>query len=689
MITNHIFLQNNTAFITCEALVDFCKISLSTISHGLNKVRWWQGIEYPNDRRIVLVNYHTMKPEHQQLVKATITNGKEPIQFIAEQTQLQSLPDAIQQHVSILELSNLQLKYGVHKANHIAQAAAACKFITSIQSAADAKKYGFASKSDLMIGVMNHLAECGNLVFKCSNLVVLRRKLVEFKTAGTNAFIHKNIGNKNREEFGDLQRAAFIKLAADGRKFNIAQLYDQYSYYAKQQGWALISESRLRQIYNEPAFQNIISPFREGWKSTHELDMVINRLAPSFADAMWVLDGSPFELYYLEANKLKRLYWFYVIDAFSWKVVGYSIGETETSELVFQAVKSACINHNCLPYQLQMDNGSSLKNGSIQSWFKKLAHYVTPAAVGNARAKVAEPLWAHFRDGVLRYYPNHSGGNITAKKKGTHVNPDYIKANAKQYPSKAELVEVLHKTVAIWNNKAGEKREAPAAKYASSTDRKRTLTFDQQINLFWLWRKQGIGNKARMLPYTYKNDGLEVIIDGTSHWYLVGEDSKEIAAFFHNNIHKQFWVKYDPECLDAVAIYEQADHEDNAKFVAMAKAKALVPMAIADYEAGSGNTLHKYLEVQKSQADYRSEGYAEAERLLEAHGILKGAVSIDDIHKDALNAAEAEFKSNVAKGFMQDEPMKQRRKKELVPVLVKKQTFKSIYESGNEGGLAD
>ncbi len=300
-----------------------------------------------------------------------------------------------------------------------------------------------------------------------------------------------------------------------------------------------------------------------------------------------------------------------------------------------------------LPYQILTDNGSGIKNATTKDFLDRLSIYNISTKVGNARAKRIEPFYGHLNRSVLKYYDNHSGGNITAKKLETHVNPDFIKENYKSFPNKAETMYMISQSIEIWNAAAGDQlainstRLAPNVLYQDQYENRRELTFELQVDLFWQWRMRGYDDKARKLEYTYTFEGLTVEVEGEPIKYIAPEagSAHEIATFFHNHLNEKFHVKFDRDNLDAIAIYNL-----KGQFVSYAQRKTLIPEALVDFQEGDRTNLNKYLTVQKLQREIADTEMEAQFELVEAAGILKGGITREQMFKDVMNDAESAIK---------------------------------------------
>ncbi len=521
---------------------------------------------------------------------------------------------------------------GPDRAVDIAQAATWLGLV-----AGDPLDLGFPDRASLLHTATLAIQQAGLNSLKVSSPEWLRKRITAWRKTGWRSLVSGKFGKRNACKATGEAVVVLQALYADPRRFSVAECHRMYMALREttHEWLPSMSESAVRSHLAKAEVRVAALRTRHSDKEFRDAnDPVTRRLRPSHPDDLWVLDGTPFELYDRDG---KRLYWVWVLDANSWRVLGYAIGETETGHLVRQSLRMATRNTGSLPHQLQFDNGSAYKAAETMDWMRNLGR-LTPTAVGNARAKIAEPFWAHFERSILKFYPNHSGGNIRAKRFETLANEDYIKANRHLFPTREALIAQIHAAVALWNASTFAGR-VPDAAYALGSPRRRELGLEQMQRLFWVKR-----------PKTLKltNRGLTMDVDKQELWYEApaGGTADEVAEFYMDHIGEQFAVMYDPDDLETIALYDKA-----GRFVAHAAQPKKVPMALVDMDTDGGEALAHRQGIRKAVrriADERAVTPARAEE------VLKGAISHVRLHKDAHNAAEATLKRMAAMGVIEE-----------------------------------
>ncbi len=499
---------------------------------------------------------------------------------------------------------------------------------------------GFESKPELLKYATLAIQQENLSCLRIRSAEWLRKRITAWKKDGWRSLVSGKIGMVNAKKRTDESDEVLMSLFSDERRFSVAAVWHIYKELRATTNKALpeLSETTVREFLDRPEVRTkcLSTRYSNGeWRN--ELDPVTKRSRPSHPDDLWVLDGTPFELYYQDGKSIRRLYWVWVLDAHSWKVVGYAIGDTETGHLVRQALRMATRTTGTLPNQLQFDNGSAFKAKETLDWMKLMAK-ATPTAVGNARAKVAEPFWAHFERSILKYYGNHSGGNIKARRLETLANTDFIKENWRSFPDRDGLIRQVHECVALWN--ASEFNGlVPNKTYAKGSPRRRELTLEQTQQLFWVKRPKTV---------KYTNRGLCMDVDKVEQWYEApaGGSPAEVAEFYMDHIGESFTVFYDPDDLSSIALHTAA-----GKLVALAEAPRLVPMALADMDEQGGADLARRQQIRREVRVLADERSITPDRALE---VLKGAITHERLHKDAWNDAEATLKQYAVIGVIEE-----------------------------------
>ncbi len=292
----------------------------------------------------------------------------------------------------------------------------------------------------------------GNLVAKPDSAIK------QYKASGYASLIHKNYGNKSAAKIGkteegfcperEQQQIAVIrKIARLPMNWDAVQITSTANQLFEKNNWATVSPATVANLV-ALHMPNIIGQKRGGKVYNNTVSMQVKREAPQFPSYYWTLDGWTVELLYQDGTKYhNRLVMVVVLDACNKYPVGYAIGERENTELIRMALRNAVIHMQDLfgaayrPWQLQSDR-YGLKN--LTSFYSGISHLYTPAAVGNAKAKIIEPWFKYYNKKHCQKKRNWSGFNVNSQKKN-QPNVEALDVIKRTFPDKATLIETINR----------------------------------------------------------------------------------------------------------------------------------------------------------------------------------------------------------------------------------------------------
>jgi len=494
----------------------------------------------------------------------------------------------------------------------------------------------------------------------------LDHKINAWKREQRECVLPKRYNNQNSKRLPQPGYDFIIKTYSNPLKLSVRETWNQYLIQAKEQGWKTLGMERVRQIIQLPSSRQLWMESRNGSSvSRNALERTIKRRKPSFPDAMWSIDGLTVQLRYLEKGKVRSdLYSVLVLDVYSDKIVGYSIGTTETATMVQAALRSAGRNTMNLPVQVQYDNGSANLSKEVQDLLPRLAKFNFPTAPYNGKSKPIENFIGRLERLNLRYFPNFKGGNITSHSLAIKANPDFLEVQRKNktLPSKDGAIAQFELAIATHNKTKGKDGLTPDERYKKEDKRRRKMDYLAMVDTYWVERKY----KAR-----YTKDGLTIEVDKQRHTYEVEERKGiEDMQFRMQWLGHRFTIKYDPDDLGQIHLY------DNDVWIAMAVTKYEAPMAMVDREEGEGEII--------SDALYQRKLYEQTQRdILEAMGdrLEEAGISTDLDHnilkKDAYNRME---------GRVLDDLLARTAIPDSKPKTTKKQAMIDLYSDDEADG---
>lgn len=661
----------------------------------------YANIPDPEDARRKLIKYSSIPEKTERNIPS------EP------QLRAQLTTANLTQAVTVFAAAGLRLDQALNffKANpntypyaqELAQQSTWLLFLASMKPSG-AKSLGYGSVDVLYTAAIDEMKAKEWKRWKVNSIQILRRKVrpfialfkkplngdytdVQYQQA-LESLIHKGYGNNNREKLGEEQEACIFTLYANGEaKLTETQVHAFYLNTASRKisagEWdvnSIVSLSTIKNFLYRPEIKQAY------WKSRHgrqeyrrRFEIITPRNPASIANAMWVIDGTPWHRYYMDNGRAyARLNVYVILDAHSWCVVGFYVSESETTEAVIRALRSACQLSGYLPHQIQYDNSKANVSYYGSQCMHAIAKYCTPTIVGNARSKVIEPFFKHFNNSVLRFRPGFTHSPVMANTLNGKPNPEALQKAVKGDgipSSRAQAIKELHEDFAIWNNKPFRGTQSPLQMYQasiqSSLENQRTLTHQVKIDAFYsmpgtLKQVKGVDTDGKLRQiqqffpqeYTYFNDGLEITISKQKHIFLT--DNPE---FNKQHLSRKFLVKYDPieleqDGLKSIFLYENTTEGIRPFIFNNTHASLGNPQrfsqALIDRVEGEGHLLHEHLKnkkLQESQVDSIGQRYT---RIAKANGTFMEIRPENAYPKEILTAARQQIAEQVANNWVEE-----------------------------------
>ncbi len=177
--------------------------------------------------------------------------------------------------------------------------------------------------------------------------------------------------------------------------------------------------------------------------------------------SQWQIDGWDLPFYYQGEHKGKltsylKLVLFAVRDAHSKKIVGYSIGESENTQLILEALQDAVKNTGFFAFEILSDNHSFNKTKEAE-YFKEALDTigVTWSIDQNPRRKaIAERYFKHLGEAHCKKYNGYIGQSIKTKEKTGRPSQEYQDQFTKSgfWLTKDEIKLIGVKAVEEFNN---------------------------------------------------------------------------------------------------------------------------------------------------------------------------------------------------------------------------------------------
>jgi len=414
---------------------------------------------------------------------------------------------------------------------------------------------------------------------------VLQRKYQKYVQGGHpnyDVLVSGKFRNRNAAKVATEEQIAWIlKLLSVHTNLDCQEIADYYNVAAKGNKWKKIDS---RTVWNwAQRYGWAVDAGRRGAKEyMNKYAMQVKRFAPTAPMLYWTLDGWTVELYYKKriggkrggrTENYKRMTVVVVLDPTNKYPIGYATGPQESPDLIKAALRNA-VNHTAelfgqrlRPVQIQSDNYQI----KVMLPTYGIAEYVTPAQVGNAKAKVIEPYFRRLNHKYAKKCAgNWSGYGITARKE-SQPNLEWLNAHKSRIPDEEGVREQIRWII---ESERALKRDEYVAGYKNIPP-EYLLPMSMESYLLNFGHETGYKNAL-------EGSGLNVRLLGERHTY----DCFDLE--FRKHSHLRWNVKYDPDDMQQVlAVSDEGD----LRF--MLEEKHVQPMALADRRPGDAEQLQR------------------------------------------------------------------------------------------------
>jgi len=445
------------------------------------------------------------------------------------------------------------------------------------------------------------------------NYRTLKIRYDKFIENGYEGIISNKWGNKNSEKINDSAKVWLISRMANQveKVANMAQLLYEYNLKADKNEWLKIIETDT--IYNflhKPEIKYLWYGHRYGELKAKEKYTYQNKTSmPSMRDSLWYSDGTKLNLWYKDANgKPATCQVYEVMDAYSDVFLGYHVSPTENFKAQFSAYRMAVKVSQARPHQTSFDNQGGhgkLEAGNFLNKISKIASKTKPY---NGKSKTIENAFKRFQMEVMKKLWYFTGQNIQAKSPESKANLEFVQANLKNLLPLSEVIAQYEALRNQWNARLHHATKIPRIEmYRSSLNPEvPKLSYWEQIDIFWIEKPK---------PVQFTAYGMNFELDKVKYSYSVlNADGMPDIEFLRSNIDKKFIVKYDPEDMTLIYLYEKT--ASGLVRVAAAETTVVTHRNIQEQEEWEAEWLQRVNEMnEKSRVDVRDR----MQQILEDH----------------------------------------------------------------------
>lgn len=483
----------------------------------------------------------------------------------------------------------------------------------------------------------------------------LKEKYQNYINDGYQSLIHKGFCNNNSEKINDDAKLWILSRWADqvNKCASTRQLFNEYNKRAAELGWKLLeSDQTIFNYLHHEEVKHLWWGHRYGELKAKEKFMYQqSTILPTMRDSLWYSDGTKLNYFYMdEDGKVATCQVYEVMDAFSEVLLGYHISKTENFEAQFNAYKQALKTSGFRPYQIGYDNQGGHKKLQNGDFLQKLSRLSINTQPYNGKSKTIENAFGRFQEQILKQDWFFTGQNITAKKQESKANNEFILANKSNLPTLKEIEEVYKRRRAEWNNAKHPKTGvARMEMYLNSVnpEAKEVAIWDM-IDLFWITRPKPVMLTAYGL--SFKESKVE-------YQYMVYDaDGYPNQQWLQQNIDKKFVIKYDPDDMTIIQVFEQTPN--GLRFETAMTTKVQIHRGKQEQLPGE---MEFYAGTQQRINEARIETRNKMEEILRQHGATAEQQGLISPNIKGLESAKRKSKNDYGKHL--------KRESELVPVI--------------------
>ncbi|AVQ95243.1 Mu transposase C-terminal domain-containing protein [Ethanoligenens harbinense] len=285
----------------------------------------------------------------------------------------------------------------------------------------------------------------------------------------------------------------------------------------------------------------------------------------------WIADNHTFDIISEGENGTRhRLYLTAFMDARSGIITGFHITDNPSSEATIYALRAGILQYG-IPKYIYVDNGREFltydvgglghrrKKKSADTFspppiFARLGITMINAQVRNARAKIIERRFLDFKNQISRLFMTFTGGNVLEKPANLkHVlKAGHVPADHRLREVVGQLLEGYFNEQPYNGSVAADKGKNRKDVYYDHLEEKRVASADDLTLM--LMRSTRLQKVGRM--------GVHLTIGGFRIDYR--DD-----AFCLRYQGEQVYVRYDPENISSVRVYDEQD-----RFIAVLQANS-------------------------------------------------------------------------------------------------------------------
>lgn len=367
--------------------------------------------------------------------------------------------------------------------------------------------------------------------------------------------IHDMHGKKNAQKYSEWHRAQVFHKYGKHNKFSVTQIAMLVNREAQRLGKEPITEDFVKNVLRKDNHtKTAMLHSRNGakWFNDNVLRYAV-RQRPKYAGSLCIMDGTPAQFYCQdESGKYLRVYFFFLFDSATEKVVGFSLGKSEDRHIIMSAMDDAVRKEGHFPAELVMDNFSPGKTKELETVFDAMHDLnvkTRKTAVGNAQDKgQGERFISTLQSRVFSLFPDYIGEGITSKREHGRRDMEAIREVWKKQgkPTFEQMRDRITTAINYHNATDWSGDGSPNEKYARCT-KPHVVPVDECDRVFIFWATTEITVRRGGIVWTHK---------GIERKYFFKNSENQLAYY-----RKKVTVKYDASDPSEIYIFKHGTND--------------------------------------------------------------------------------------------------------------------------------
>lgn len=454
--------------------------------------------------------------------------------------------------------------------------------------------------------------------------VRLREKLNRYLQEGPASLIHRGFCNSNTEKLSEESKHWLLARWSNmvDKATSVEHLLDLYNQEAGKREWKLLrSVSTIRNYLFDPEVKHLWWGIRYGYsEAKNKFAMQHSTRLPSMRDSLWYSDGTKLNYFYQNAEgKIETCMVYEVMDAYSEVLLGYDISKSEDYKAQYASYKMAIQFSGQKPYQIGYDNQGGHKKLENGNFLNKIARLAIKTQPYNGKSKTIENAFSRYQSQVMKKDWFFTGQNITAKMLESHANREFILANKSNLPTLEEVKKIYAMRRQEWNQGSHPGTGKPRIQMYQESQNPEAVKVNMwdMVEIFWITRPEPVTLSAYGLSFTEKK---------VRHDFMVYRDGIPDIAWLRKNIDKKFTVKYDPDDMTLIMLYDQ-DSAGRLRFVTEASVKITVARGKQEQTGDEASFISQVNHINKVEIIKSKDKIEEIMREFNMHPENYGMVS--------------------------------------------------------------